>query len=81
MFGKKKDITQPVPVYTVQTVPQAYELIQLVSATSISELGKAGAEYGADAVIGLVVTLTGSATLGSHMGNKAFFGTAIRYVK
>jgi hypothetical protein len=84
MFGNKKsnDQTPKVPVYTVDTVPEKYKIIGMVQATNenhptwdnnrvIAELGKAGADIGADAVIGLTF----------HVGIKILYayGTAIKY--
>jgi uncharacterized protein YbjQ (UPF0145 family) len=83
MFSLKKEPeVQPVPVYTVHTLPQPYEIIQTLAGTYTNDaphkimerLGLAGAKIGADAVIGL---------MGVHAGKSAthYWGTAIRYIK
>ncbi|MDR6884864.1 hypothetical protein [Bacillus sp. 3255] len=88
MFGRKQDTPinnpKPVPVYTVHSLPQAFEPMQMVWAKEsggleipfddlVKSLGEAGASVGADAVIG--------ATFERNAVSKFVYmtGTAIRY--
>lgn len=79
----------PVPVYTVHTLPQPYEIIDSVSAKisgtfkgeveDLSPLGKEGGKLQADAVIG--ITSVAKASLGGWDSNVFLYGTAIKYIE
>ena len=88
MFGNKQskspEPVRVVPVYTVHSLPQPYEVLCVVYASKVSsasplnilqQLGRAGSEVPAcDAVIGMMITPAFSA------GTVNAYGTAIRYL-
>lgn len=78
-----------VPVYTVHTVPQPYEIVGAVSAKvsgvfrgevdDLSPIGREGKKLGADAVIG--ITVASKAAIGGWDSNIFIYGTAIKYIE
>lgn len=93
MFGKKSEPSQTspqagteriVPVYTVHTLPRAYEVLCTVFSSKINnsvpvhllqQLGRAGGAIAeCDAVIGIMIAPSGLT------GAVNAYGTAIRYV-